>query len=103
MWRSFEPRQAGDIVASKAITFEEKGFPMNSKALLHKGAMAALLVLPLSLGACATTKSVDEAKTMAQQAQATADQALAEAKAASAKADAANEKADRMFHKGLKK
>jgi murein lipoprotein len=91
------------VVASKAVIFEEKRFLMNSMAILHKGALAALLVLPLSLGACATTKSVDEVRAMAEKAQATADQALAEAKAASDKADAANEKADRMFHKGLKK
>ena len=76
---------------------------MDKLACLRKGALLALLALPLSLGACATTKSVDEAKAMAQKAQATADQALAEAKAASDKADAASEKVDRAFHKSLKK
>ena len=76
---------------------------MNSIAYLRKGAILALLSLPLSLGACATTKSVDEAKAMAQKAQATADQALAEAKAANDKSDATSEKVDRMFNKSLKK
>ena len=69
-------------------------------AILRKGAALAVLSLPLMLGACATTQSVDEANAAAARAQSTADQALAEAKAASAKADAANEKADRMFQKG---
>ena len=76
---------------------------MNSTAALRKGAILALLSLPLALGACATNKSVDDVRAMAQKAQATADQALSEAKAANDKADAANEKADRMFHKSQKK
>jgi len=76
---------------------------MNSIAYLRKGAILGLLALPLSLGACATTKSVDEAKAAAAKAQSTADQALAEAKAANDKADATSEKVDRMFNKSLKK
>ena len=83
---------------------------MRSIALLHKSAILAALSLPLMLGACATTQSVDEAKAAAAKAQATADQALAAANAASAKADAAkaaaddaSAKADRMFQKGQRK
>lgn len=69
----------------------------------QKALIVALLTAPLALGGCATTKSVDEAKAMAQRAQSTADQALAAAKAANDKADAANEKADRMYNRSLKK
>jgi hypothetical protein len=76
---------------------------MKIQAVICKSAVAALLSLPLMLGGCATTKSVDEAKSMAAKAQSTADEALASAKSANEKADAANEKADRMFHKSLKK
>lgn len=96
-------RRTGGVIASNVFRFEKKGYPMNAIALLRRSALVALLGLPLALGACATTKSVDEAKAMAQKAQATADQALAEAKAASEKADAASEKADRMFQRSLKK
>ena len=64
--------------------------------LIHKSALLAALALPLMLGACATTESVDAASAAAAKAQATADQALAAANAASAKADA-------MYQKSLKK
>ena len=84
-------------------SFQRKGFQMKNHTVFAKTAVAALLSLPLVLGGCATTKSVDEAKAAAAHAQATADEALAAAKAANDKADAANEKADRMFHKSLKK
>ena len=80
---------------------------MKPTIFLRRGAALAVLALPLLLGACATTQSVDDANAAAARAQTTADQALAEAKAASAKADAAaakadaaSEKADRMFQKG---
>ena len=83
---------------------------MKSRIFLRKSAILAALTLPLMLGACATTQSVDDAKAAAAKAQSTADQALAEARAASAKADQANvkadavsAKADAMFNKSLKK
>jgi len=76
---------------------------MRSSKLLQSSAILAALTLPLMLGACATTQSVDDAKAAAAKAQATADQALATAQAASAKADAASAKADEMYQKSLRK
>ena len=103
-------RREHRLAALRMWGLRMRGFAMKSPAILRKGAVLAVLALPLTLGACATTQSVEDAKAAAAKAQSTADQALAEAKAASAKADeaaakadAASAKADAMFNKSLKK
>lgn len=76
---------------------------MTLQALSRKGLVIAMTSAPLLLGACASTKSVDEAKAMAQRAQATADQALTEARAADGKVNALSDRVDRMYQHSLRK